>query len=666
MRHLPTRQVHLDFHTSEHIEGIGSQFDKKQFQEALKAGHVNSITIFGKCHHGYFYYPTKVGTVHPGLEPGKDLAGEMMEACHEIGVCAPLYLTFGWSALDVQEHPEWVARKQDGSYLTCNYDVMAQKNDKKPESSWIHLCAAGGYREYLYEMTKEACDRYQDLDGLFFDIVLSYDVCYCDHCVSGMRKAGLDPAVEEDAKMYYQVQRKITLDGICEIIKKKHSEASIFFNSVGSARNLPLWYDACTHLEAENLPSVWGGYEGYDKMPMRSRRYSCFEKDYVGMTGKFHKAWGEFGGYKTPEALKFECADMLAVGSRISIGDQLHPLGKMDMETYRNIGQAYSYVEEIEEYCFDTTETAKLGVLASLDLGKEDSIAKLLLDCQIDFDVVHNEKDVFRFDTLILPDNYRVSECMGIALNHFLEQGGKILMLGGSGLKEDAEEFAFEVPYIYKGKSSYDIDYLELAKDSEEGIVTSPILCYTSGHMVEGDGEVLSFIRNPYFNRTYEKYCSHANTPYKEERAKYPGAIRSGNVIYVAHELAEMYLVHGVVYHRKYFKWLLRKLYHADSVEVEMPSRGRIHLVKREEQNQYVLHLLYAAPIQRGEVSVLEDFPTLKDTRVKLHVPEAIDKIKLMPQNAEISFERNEEGYLFTVPEITGHQMVVISYSNGN
>ena len=79
MRQISPRQVHLDFHTSEHMPGVGSKFDKKQFQEALIEGHVNSITIFGKCHHGYFYYPTKVGTVHPTMEPGKDLAGEMME-----------------------------------------------------------------------------------------------------------------------------------------------------------------------------------------------------------------------------------------------------------------------------------------------------------------------------------------------------------------------------------------------------------------------------------------------------------------------------------------------------------------------------------------------------------------------------------------------------------
>jgi len=65
---MPSRQVHLDFHTSEFIPGIGEKFDKKQFQEALKIGHINQINIFSKCHHSWSCYPTKVGKMHPNLK----------------------------------------------------------------------------------------------------------------------------------------------------------------------------------------------------------------------------------------------------------------------------------------------------------------------------------------------------------------------------------------------------------------------------------------------------------------------------------------------------------------------------------------------------------------------------------------------------------------------
>lgn len=659
MRRLSSRQVHLDFHTSEYIDAVGSKFDKKQFQEALQLGHVNSVTVFGKCHHGYFYYPTEVGTVHPGMEPGKDLAGEMMEACHEIGVYAPLYLTVGFSVLDAKEHPEWIARKKDGSYFCFNHDFEKKETDPRPEGSWTNLCTAGEYREYLYRMTTEACERYERLDGLFFDIVFCYDVCYCDHCIRGMREMGLDPSREEDARKYYQIQKKITLDGLREILFSHHSDATIYFNSGGAEIHMPQWHYASTHFEMEDLPTVWGGY---DKLPLRARYFAGLGKDYVGQTGKFHRAWGEFGGYKTPEALKFECASILSNGAGVSTGDQLHPLGVMDRETYRTIGEAYSYVEQIEEYCFDTEETSRLGILVSLDSGINDAIAKILLDCQTDFDVVHGPSDLARFDTVIIPDTYRLNEEMGHAFDAYIAEGGKVMILGGGGLKEDCDEFAFSVPFRYLGKSSFDKDFFELGEQAPQNIVASPILCYSSAHMVEGTGTVLAEVREPYFSRTYGKYCSHYNTPYREEKASYPGAVRSGNILYVAHELSRMYLEYGAVYHRRYFQWLLEKLYQSENVKTQMPSRGRIHLVKRKVQKQYVLHLLYAAPLQRGGVAVLEDFPPLYDTEVQVYVPEKIVSVTLIPQKEELEFEVCDNGYKLTVPEIAGHQMVVLQY----
>lgn len=61
------RQVHLDFHTSEAIPGIANEFSKSQFQSMLRAGHVDSITVFSKCHHGWAYHPSEANEIHPQL-----------------------------------------------------------------------------------------------------------------------------------------------------------------------------------------------------------------------------------------------------------------------------------------------------------------------------------------------------------------------------------------------------------------------------------------------------------------------------------------------------------------------------------------------------------------------------------------------------------------------
>ena len=61
------RQVHLDFHTSERIGEIGRDFNPDDFCAALREGHINSITLFSKCHHGWSYHPTKTNRMHPNL-----------------------------------------------------------------------------------------------------------------------------------------------------------------------------------------------------------------------------------------------------------------------------------------------------------------------------------------------------------------------------------------------------------------------------------------------------------------------------------------------------------------------------------------------------------------------------------------------------------------------
>ena len=99
------RCVHLDFHTSPLIEGIGKRFDHKKFVKTIKDANVDLMTVFAKCHHGYTYYPSKVSTMHPHLD--FNLLQAEIDAIHEVGAKAPIYIPIGWSEKDAEEHPEW-------------------------------------------------------------------------------------------------------------------------------------------------------------------------------------------------------------------------------------------------------------------------------------------------------------------------------------------------------------------------------------------------------------------------------------------------------------------------------------------------------------------------------------------------------------------------------
>ncbi|MCX7012368.1 MAG: hypothetical protein NTW86_07370 [Candidatus Sumerlaeota bacterium] len=111
------RQIFLDFHTSEHIPDVGSQFDEEQFITCLQQGRVESIMVFAMCHHGWCYYDTQVGKRHPNLRT--DLLPRMLAACKANGIDAPIYVSVGWNELAAREHPEWVCRKEDGTVVNA-------------------------------------------------------------------------------------------------------------------------------------------------------------------------------------------------------------------------------------------------------------------------------------------------------------------------------------------------------------------------------------------------------------------------------------------------------------------------------------------------------------------------------------------------------------------
>jgi len=174
--------VHLDFHTSPDIRDVGARFDKAALTKAVRDAHIDLMTVFAKCHHGYTYYPSRVSTMHPHLS--FDLLGEQIEAIHAAGAKAPIYITVGWSKKDADEHPEWHHRHwRTGVTLSSNPLPSPDAAPDTPlaDCTWVTLCPVGSYREHLEAITREVCERYDPSDGIFYDICFlhAYDLVIC-------------------------------------------------------------------------------------------------------------------------------------------------------------------------------------------------------------------------------------------------------------------------------------------------------------------------------------------------------------------------------------------------------------------------------------------------------------------------------------------------------
>ncbi len=639
------RCIHLDFHTSPAIDGIGTKFNKAEFTKMVKDAKIDLMTVFAKCHHGYCYYPTKVGEMHPGLK--FNLLQEQIDAIHDAGAEAPIYITMGWSKKDADEHPEWHhidfwTKKPIYFGTVPNDDLDSPISD----CTWTTLCPVGPYRQHLIDITREVCEQFDTKDGVFYDICFMKEACACESCKAGMREMGLDPDNYEDAKKYYKIKRIEMMKELTGIVHEYTPGAPVFYNG-GADQNRPEYHPYQTHYELEDLPTAWGGY---DLMPLRAKFFEKYGKKFWGMTGKFHHAWGEFGGFKNKDALKYECADMVSIGASISVGDHLHPLGVLDESTYAVIGHAFDYTEKIEKYSENTKAYTDIAIWMSHDYEADMGCSKIIQLMHLEFDVIESGDDISKYSCIVIPEHTKLSCEDKRALSSFVEKGGSLVISGDSGFKE--------VGIDIKGPSEYDLDYISCKTDE----ITTPFLSYTKAYVAECEGEVLAKVYEPYFNRTFRHFCGHKNTPFKPEAADYPALVKNGNVLYFAHSVFSAYNKSGNYVLERYIKQAIEKVYSKNIEFNYYPSCARVRVRKSENDSFYALHMLYAPPINRGNVCLLEDFPPLYNTEISLKVPDEIKKVVLVPQNKDIKFEQKNGKVFFNVEKMELHQLVVLEY----
>ncbi len=647
------RQVHLDFHTSGLIPEIGVKFDKKQFQAALKAGHVDSITVFSKCHHGYAYHPSKANEMHPNLN--FDLLGAQIEAAHEIGVKTPVYLSAGLDEKIARKKTEWL---MDDMEHTCDVNFA--------EAHYHSLCFNTPYLDYLLAQIKEVLENY-DADGIFLDIV-GVRMCCCNKCMQDMYARGMDPKNPEDVLKLGEETYANYLKRVRETVDSIRPGLPVFHNG-GHIRHgrRDLAYGN-THLELESLPT--GGW-GYDHFPISAAYVRNLGMEYLGMTGKFHTHWGEFGGFKHPNALIYETALNAAFGAKTSIGDQMHPNGHMDMTTYKLIGKAYEQLEKKEPWLDKVTPVCDIAVMSlegvlneqgssrdTIDLTETDTgVGRILLEGKYLFDIVDADVDISKYKVLILPDAIKLSGRIKDKVDSFVEAGGKILATGDSAISEDGK-FLYDFGAEYEGESEFCPSYIRPLWDNAD---ESDYVMYTPCKKVKlAGGREFAKVINPYFNRTAEHFCSHQHAPSSGEEGG-TGMCMGKNGIYIPWKIFEDYATMGELIARQTVAFALDMLLQNEkSLVTSLGSLGVATLQEQKEENRFIAHLLYAVPTKRGKkIEIIEDLYPVYDINLSVKLPKRVNRVYLAPQNTEIPFEE-KDGYVnVKVDKIDCHQMVV-------
>jgi len=658
------RQVHLDFHTAGEIPEIGSRFDPDDFAETFSAAKVNAVNLFAKCHHGYSYHPTEVGEMHPHLD--FDLLRAQMEALQAKGIATPIYVSAVWDELSAHRHPEWRILNPDNSYPIQRGDVA--------ESGWQFLDLSSPYLDYLAAQVEEVVRLFPTMDGIWMDICFQKP-SIGEFAKAGMEKESLDWTNAQHRAQFAEMTTIRFFERITSIAKKNNKP--IFYN-MGHIRRgrddvLRKYF---SHLEIESLPT---GLWGYEHFPVSARYFEQTGMDFLGMTGKFHHMWGEMGGYKKPEALVYECSAMIAQGARVCIGDHLRPDGEMDKSTYQAIGRAYDHVEMCEPWLKNSTNRAEIGLMSRQAVERpllsdvpghhnpvDDGAVRLLLEGQFTFDVLSPDSNLSPYHLIILPDMIAIDDTLKAKIDAYLDDGGRLLLTGESGLRDD--KFLFDIGAEWKGLAPFKGgDYALPRADLRSSFVDAPLFMYAPSQQITvTDGDSLGAIHDPYFDRAGGHFSGHLHTPDKPEPNGYALGSQKNAVTYLAHPIFSIYHKVGAVAIAEIaFKVIKLALGATKMIEVEMPLAGRGTL--RQQHGRDILHLLYANPVRRGTlrgdpVQPIQDIVPLHNVSVDVEAKRPVRSVTAVPQGTALEFTWDTGRARFTVPEIIGHQMIEISY----
>ena len=404
---FPEWGLFCDFHTMRDCRNVGGSLDVPRLIAALKRCGIDFLTVPARCNQGFAYYPTRLGIPHPGAD-GRDVFGEIVSGCREAGIRISGYVNVGISMEEYLRHPDWRVVPPEGTELPPLLCVNSPYGD--------HLCA-------MAEEIVSTCD----VTGMFFDCVFA-PPCACPYCRVSKRTP--------------EESRKRMITRLSEAVRKHRPDVMIFFNSMPAEDEL-----ACSnYLELECLPN--GGWS-YETLPVLARYLRNFGRPVFGMSGRFHRSWGDFGGLRTADSLMYDCAFALANGLRVTVGTHLHPSLALNPAVVELISGVYTSLQrhrDIFRNARPKTEAALVVPGKNLKENTQENMAsayggcRMLQESGVQFDVITEEMAIPPgCRLLVLADNVRLPAEKAERLRKFIASGGAVIATGCSGMRPDGE-----------------------------------------------------------------------------------------------------------------------------------------------------------------------------------------------------------------------------------
>jgi Hypothetical glycosyl hydrolase 6/Beta-galactosidase trimerisation domain len=661
---FPRRTVHLDFHTGPDVPDVAADFDPVSFARTIAEAHVDSVTVFAKCHHGQLYYDTKRAERHPGLPPGLDLLKEQIDALHAVGVRAPIYLSVQVDEQAAQDHPEWVAQQEN--LRLVRWGTESRNDGSAFDPGWHILDMSSPYQDYLVDQLTDVLQHLGQVDGVFLDMCWDQPSS-SRFAIEGALATGFDPSTAEGRGAYARQVALRYMRRFADLVEPYLAAdvaSGVWFNSRPKT-NLHEEARLLKHIEVESLPT--GGW-GYAYLPYVARFVRPLGLPALSHTGRFHRSWGDNASLKPRAALLYECSQILSLGLTNGVGDLLHPRGVPNTAVYGRIGEVYAHIEACELFLQGASPVAEVALVVDPALGDAPGPAgigavRLLQQLRYQFDVVPPSADLTPYAVVLVPETTQVDEGLRAALSAHVARDGGLVLAGQSLVGSDGSVSVPEAGISVQGASPYSSTFLRSLSDEMPDLGQDTVV-YDAGIRVRPlDGtEVLVGTVEPYFERTWQHFSGHSYTP-PDALSEWASVTRNGSVVAIAQPLLLSYGRFGNEAHRKVVEKILAGLLPRPAVR----AGGPLHLETTvwRGPDRTVVHLLSFIPTRvgsgmGGEIDLIYDPFPLVDVDVQIAIDTQPRSAALQPAGTPLPLHWSDGIASTTVTVLDGHAMIVL------
>ncbi len=661
------RQIHLDFHTPAGVT-VGDNFNAAEFFDTLETAKVNSIALFAKCHHGYSYFDTKVGTRHPGL--GFDLLGQMVAESAKRKMPVLAYFSLNVDEVFADAHPEYVAQFRDGK------PVDSQILQDGSELYWRWLCPnRGSWLETFFFPHVEECLRLHLIDGIFIDMA-GYlpGSCFCDDCQRLMNEQGIDP--NDDTA--HQQFNSATHDRFARELRRRMDAIRPglrleigCYNAFGEAAKAK---GVISDFYAETLAFQ----TGWLAFPLLGRYLSNTGVPVMGMTGRFLKNWGDFGTVVSPAQMKYQVATHLMVGAASCIGDHMHCNGALEKAVYQTIGEAFSVLDPRQQWCVGMKRLREAAILipdgvenAAMVAAKGNGVSlfdtlygavKFFTEEHIQWDVVDASMDWSDLRTLVVATPPATEAALG-KLEAFVADGGSLLV--------DPNAILTTAPFAARWHALLGIKsakhgehpgtYYSVSGQLAKGLPDMAHYVHAPGLELKPatGSKVLARLKTPPFVRSREHFYGHFHGPDILDAGAAMISSQEGRVLTFAQPLLAAYLHTGYHAHRTLLRNVFQKILPQRLLRTNAPGQLEITLGKKD--GKMVLQMLpfIADRRDRNSFESLNEPIPIGGFSITLTSGPQVRRIYDPLSGREVNFRKTTRGVSFRPPPVREHQLLI-------